>query len=548
MRMSFMLPGGLLSILFSVTLVAQPGNPGVPANPLTDSRSPIFGKDIVINDQPGQNQQGVAVCSAFNGWLYSAFSYNNTDNQTSVTIFRSTDNGITWGQFFDGSVGMPGITAPKIEIMACGSTETDLKLFIGILFYDTVFLGAGASVNRINGSSGVLESLLFENNNVRDFALANDNLYPAVSSNPYSIALLVSKLGTADSLILLTSSNGGTSFDNQKIVDLEPQYSPNISKKVGLSYGYSSSQSTGRYFAVWEKQNKYSTADLGHVYSAHSEPHFNSPITIPVCLDCFDTSLTNRCNTPVIACQANDLANDSSNLTAIILFQKFIPASNEFALHSMYNMQATSSGYFKSMTIAPSIYPKLQADICYNPFDSNFVITCFSPTDHKLPLITNNFNLRNPDSWNIESQGYNDQPDIEEPYPKVELNNLLHSTANVWIENRYSGNNSAMFDAQYSTYTGLYDREVTISGEGIKIFPSPANSIATIEFESKSKGTASIKLFDQLGILVSSETRHTIHPGTNCLKFNVMALSTGIYLCTVESDGFITTGKFVVIK
>jgi len=75
MKIQFFLYGWLLSILFSGTLMAQSGNPGVSANPLTGSRSPIFGKDIVINDQPGQNQQNLSVCSAFNGWLYAVYFY-----------------------------------------------------------------------------------------------------------------------------------------------------------------------------------------------------------------------------------------------------------------------------------------------------------------------------------------------------------------------------------------------------------------------------------------------------------------------------------------
>jgi hypothetical protein len=163
MKIQFFLYGWLLSILFSVTLVAQPGNPGVLANPLTDSRSPIFGKDIVINDQPAQNQQGVTICSAFNGWLYSAYSHNNPDNMTSVTIMRSKDNGINWTQLFDGSVGMVGVTIPKVEILACGTNESAIKLFLGMIFCDTSYNSTGAGVDRLDGNTGFLEKDMSRN-------------------------------------------------------------------------------------------------------------------------------------------------------------------------------------------------------------------------------------------------------------------------------------------------------------------------------------------------------------------------------------------------
>jgi len=57
---------------------------------------------------------------------------------------------------------------------------------------------------------------------------------------------------------------------------------------------------------------------------AHSEPDFNSPFTTPVCLDSLDSTGINKNRNPKITCQFSIADNDSSNLTEIILAEKWI--------------------------------------------------------------------------------------------------------------------------------------------------------------------------------------------------------------------------------
>ncbi len=538
----------LLGFTAALPLFAQnQGNPQ-PQLPLSPSGSPLFGKDIVINDQPGQNQQGVTICSAFNGWLYSAYSHNNPDNMTSVTIMKSTDNGITWIQLFDGSVGMTGITIPKVELLVCGSNESEIKLFLGMQYCDTAFNSTGVGVDRLDGNTGFLEEVLFEDGSVRDFALAQDNLFPALNANPFSIGLLFSKVGYADSLILKTSGNGGVSFNSQKIVAIEPHNSTDIFKKVALSYGICPSKNTGRYFAAWEKQNKYSTSNLGHIFTAHSEPYFNSVFTTPVCLDNLDPAITNRCNTPVIACQANNIDNDSSNLTEIILFQKYLQGSNEADLQGCYNLQSTSSSYFNLMTLGSSTDTRSQPDICFNPFDSKFLVTYFNSSKHLLPFLTNQFNLTTPDSWAIVTPGYNDHSEIESPNPKVEINYIQYSSVNVWLENRYGANNLSMFDAQYSTYTG-YDRNPKFKKDlVIHLFPNPCTDYVTIQFDLPEEEIANVLIFDPIGNKMESKRTEIINAGIHEYKLNVSNFSTGCYFYKVETKHTISSGKLLVIR
>jgi len=107
----------LLSFISILGLHAQPelfGGKTIPLKP----QSPLFGKDIVINDEPDQNRQVVRICSALNGWLFAVYSYNDSDNQAALTILKSTDAGINWIQLFDASVGVISSIIPNIAIVA----------------------------------------------------------------------------------------------------------------------------------------------------------------------------------------------------------------------------------------------------------------------------------------------------------------------------------------------------------------------------------------------------------------------------------------------
>src|SRR5512138_2622294 len=95
-------------LLICITrLSAQSGFSGgsiVPYSP----KSPLFGKDIIIDNQPTQNQRNTAICSAFNGWLF-AFSapYDSTDHTTHFYLLKSVDSGISWNIIHSDIYGGP---------------------------------------------------------------------------------------------------------------------------------------------------------------------------------------------------------------------------------------------------------------------------------------------------------------------------------------------------------------------------------------------------------------------------------------------------------
>ena len=186
------LPGVFVFILFLSSIMglhAQPGNFGEPIIPSKQSKSILFGFDNFINDKPLQNQRNIAICSAFNGWLYATYSYfDNNLYQDALTILRSNDNGTSWSVLFDGSYGTFHIGISKMEILACGDDTADIKLFVGLGLFDTLDMYHSVNIIRFD-KNGVAELEILNDNSVqvRDFALASDDLYPANNSNLSSV-------------------------------------------------------------------------------------------------------------------------------------------------------------------------------------------------------------------------------------------------------------------------------------------------------------------------------------------------------------------------
>jgi hypothetical protein len=513
----------------------------------TKLQSPLFGKDIVINNQPQQNQQAAAICSAFNGWLYSSYSYNNINGQTSASIFKSTDNGINWTQIFDASVGVNGITIPKITLIACGSNIADLKIFLGVLFYDTVYHQGNAAVDRINGNTGLLEAEILQDNDgvTNDFALSSDNFFPAFNSNPNSIGVILSKSGILDSLLVETSSNGGLSFDHRYLLKSEPHNSSTIFNKVSLSYGYSASKNTGRYFATWEERNINNNPNLGHIYTAHSEPNFNSAFTRPVCIDSLDPSGINKMRNPVIACQISGSDNDSSNLTEVIMAEKQLSLNN-YDIRGFYNLQSATSNHFNELTISSSPNNKTQADINFNLYNSTFMLTYFDSTSRSLPFLTNNVNLPNPDNWNIITTAYNDNDNLVSPNPKLNINYNQQSGINVWILGGNNGNGIALFDAPYSTYTGFTSSSQLSNNLNLNIFPNPCSSYISVEFELPNTEHIQLNIYNIQGVLISTLMDQSFCFGKHTIRLNVSNLPSNCYLYKFESDNKPLFGKLIV--
>jgi hypothetical protein len=314
-----------------------------------------------------------------------------------------------------------------------------------------------------------------------------------------------------------------------------------------LNYGRSPSYPNGRYFAVWEEQENQSSI-LGHIYTAHTEPNFDSSFTRPICLDSLDPASINKVRNPAIACQYNNVDNDSANLTEVVLFEKYKPSSDDYDVTGFYNLQVTTTSHFRPLNIAATSNNELQPDISFNPYNSTFMMTYFDSTEKKLPFLTNNVNLANPDSWNVNSQGYNDNSNLAAPYPKVKLNFGQQDGMNAWISEGTGGNGIALFDAPYSTYTGVSGHRIGGSVKLYGSYPNPCSTTIRIAFELKNAGIVTIDVMDIMGQTLGTVTDQVYSPGKHVVKYDVSNLQNGNYLYELRSGDFTVTGKFVVIR
>jgi hypothetical protein len=525
----------LILILFmipSVMVNAQPSSGWSNGAPLKQGDSPMFGTDVVIHNEPDRDQRNVAICSAFNGWLYAVYSYYD-GIQPMVTMLRSTDKGLTWSVLFDGTSYYINNVITKFDIMACGNSISELKIYLIEAVYDPIGWGeyGWVWVGRYNGEPFSPEVMLLEDQTSwnTDIAIASDQNFPAVNSSPYSIAIAYSKHGVKDSLLFYSSSNGGMSFDNKRVVATSDQRI----EKVALSYGRSSSKPEGRYFVAWEEKFPQN-ALLGHVYTAHSEPYFNSPFTTPVCLDSIVPNAINQVRNPSIACQANNVDNDSSNLTKIVMMEKYHPDSSYYETVGFYNMQATSSRFFNDFRVVSTSGNSIQPDVRFNPYDSTFMLTYFDSEDKKLPYAVNNFNLTTPDSWNFISNAYNDSGNITAPDPQVKLNYEFKTGINCWVSDGSNSKGVALFDAPYHTYTDIQDNCLNVIGMEHGVFPNPCSREANIWFKLLNPGNVRVSLYDILGNYISRVENDLYPAGKSIVKLNTSALKSGCYYYRIE--------------
>ena len=539
-----------VSFLFLLNIIqSQPTSYPYSGFPLKHTDSPLFGKDIIINYNPNQDQRNVALCSAFNGWLYAAYSYvvHNPpfDDDPYFVFLRSVDNGITWEILWDYVYPVNNGRCTCINLTALGDSISNIKVFLSAVVANTPEGHGIGFVDRFNGNTGAGELALFESDGIFSIALTSDFNYPAINANPNSMGFIYSRTSyIKDTVAFFSSSDGGQTFSNHKILSVSSKALLN----VDVAYGRSLSENMGRYFAVWEEKNSYNSS-IGHIYTAHTEPNFNSSFSSPNMLDSIDSTNINMCRNPVIACQYNDIDNDSLNITEIVLFENYLPESNNYDIIGLYNMKPTNTNYFKKFILDSSPNNKQQPSIKFNPFDSTFMVTYYDSTTQKLPFLLNNFSMSNPDAWQVVNSGYNDNSNLSAPYPRVALNLGQQQGVNFWTGEGTGGKGVALFDAPYSTYTGISNVINTDDASIVKTYPNPCNQKMYFSFELNKSAFVSIAVQSMLGRPIGTITNRLYPEGKNTIQYDVSYLPTGFYFYKFDSNnGIKTTGTFIILR
>jgi len=533
-----------LLLFSSIFLSAQTHKNGEPLLPLNPGRSVIFGKDIVLNPRPDEDQVTVRVCSAYNGWLYAMYTYDSL-GYAWQTVIKSEDNGIHWSVLLNEMYPDQNSNYKSLDIMVLGNSESNLKLFFALVVTNNNWGFGDGWFGNYNAITGTWEKTLLAGPNFRDISFSSDFLFPADFADPYSIGIIFSEVvynGT-ENISSFFSADGGETVSSPETVFVSQKPFRNLS----LAYGRSPSWSSGRYYAVWEQADNVNSP-TGHIYTAHTEPNFNSPFTRPVCIDSLDPSAINLCRNPVIACQYSDTDNDSANLTTVILYEQYDPLNDRFDVKGVYNLQSTLTSCFKPLSFTNPAHENLQPDIAFNPYTSKFMATWYDATDQKLPFVTNNLNFQQPDNWTVVSTGFNDASNLENPDPKVRLSFSEQKGINVWRSEGTGGNGIALFDAEYSTYTSVSEID---HGEGERLlgtYPNPCDQYLNIAFELEKSEKVMIRLYHLSGQELKTLCDQTYPPGKNIFRTLTADLSPGTYIYTFKAGEFSGYGKFSVIN
>jgi hypothetical protein len=526
-----------LALSFTVVMLegiqAQHGFSGYlePVKP----QSPAFGKDIVILDNNSQDQRDVAICGAFNGWLYSAYSfYYPVGGFMAVNILRSTDGGITWTVINRDDLP-PNCGSPiSISIAAGGNSLATLKLFVAWTVTDNALhYPAFGQIDRFN-ANGSWEAMLTYFLHVWDISLATDGSYPAANSNPFSLGVLYSTFhvsGSRDTVGFYSSADGGMTLTNRQVLATTSKRFP----KVSLAYGRCPSYGSGRYFATWEEDQTY-TSGIGNIYASHSEPGFNSAFTTPVYLNGFDPLSVNKTRRPLLSCQSGGSDNDSLNLTEVIMVEKQLSPAT-YDTRGFYNLQAATSNHFDEFSVTSPTNNKIQPNITFKPVNSTFMLTYYDSVANALPALAKDMNMADPGSWNFFDNAYNDSPDIIAPFPVVAYNPVMQDCAFSWVKEGTGGNGVDMFDEQSSTYTGTGTDQ--IYDHGILVYPNPATGrIMIMERGPAVNGTLSI--LDPDGREVFAD-----HVVQMPFRADVSEFPAGLYLVRLIDNNGMRMGRFV---
>jgi hypothetical protein len=96
--------------------------------------------------------------------------------------------------------------------------------------------------------------------------------------------------------------------------------------------------------------------------------------------------------------------------------------------------------------------------------------------------------------------------------------------------------------------TLVHDLPVAASGQDMNIYPNPATDRASVSFSLQKDEEVCLRIFDEQGRLVQQITEGKMTTGNHVLTFDASTRTSGIYFCSLETGGTVTTRRLVVVK
>jgi hypothetical protein len=534
----------LLSVLF-VFGVANTfgqggiGRQGVPFKPMIPG---LYATDVIIDDNPAQDQRGANLSIAFNGWAYDVHLVTQ-GALAGYTISKSVDDGATWS-YFSGNI-LDNYYNTAVDLVVCGSSTADLRLFQAGIAWVASITSYVLYVDEYDATTGSFLGEIFNEASqygFYDVKIVSDYKFPSFGASPYSLGLLFSRYSpSTDSLIFISSPDAGVTFSNRKIIATTGMYM----NKISLAHGSCSNYYNGRYYAAWEQ--KAFNARVGQTWVSHCTPYFYSDWEAPTRLDDLAGSSLDLTKNPVVACQENLWDNDLTNFTTIVLFDRDYGGNGlDYDVIGMYNKEsAGTTGTWTRFDISNSFNDDFESDITFDPSYNNFLVTWCDSTAQALPYVVQGQNMPDPSNWFVINSAYNGSANLVNPFPKVEINPVYTQVGHVWIGNRLGGFGMATWDAEYSTL-GIPPAGQDPGTPSIKVFPNPADTKATLAFNLNEDAHVTITLINVYGQTVSVISDRNLTAGQQNITFDVSGLPGGCYYYNFNNWNSGGSGKIVV--
>ncbi|MEI7492573.1 MAG: T9SS type A sorting domain-containing protein [Bacteroidota bacterium] len=489
--------------------------------PLKDLSSPVYGTDVIMHDDPAQDQNNAAISVAMNGWIYTCYSVPTGG----YYLLLSNDDGRTWTS---SSLIWPLYTITHLDIIATGSTPSGLRIYVAFTGYDTGtpsswFADVDSFNSDFSGQSTFVIDYMTGNYGYGDIKIASDFRFPGIGTSPFGLGIILTRNENSISRALyIYSMDAGHTYITREIYSSSYKFL----RKATIAYGLGATNNAGRFYLAFESLNSLSDM-AGDVFMAFTASSINSSLNLYV------PFATSTYRNPSMVCQAN-LTNNSAGEFTVILFAEFFENSTGISmLGGIFNTTPVANPYdYSTFTPATSSGNTTEADASFDPAYNNFLLTYFDIGSQQLNYMVHEQNMANPDSWNMIRTGYNDQPTLTAPWPKVRINPLRLQVAHVWIANP-SANGVALFDAEYST-VGMPENLEPASLK-LTVNPNPVSHTAKISFAMARPGDATVKFVNINGQTVFIKTFNSLPAGITAEAVDLSSLPTGVYFCSLST-------------
>ena len=519
------------------------------ARPTDNPRSPHFATDEIVQNKPGDNQRHPRIAAAFNGWLYAAYTINDTTTKRGgIYVSFSKDNGQTWKKFvtyeFNNSFYR------YTDVAVGGSDTSNISVFVAGTLLNLSNGSSTIYIDKFDGSSGdLITGQVYERSlgalSITSMAVFCDNSFPSSLSAPFSVSILYAVHGgVQDSLFFAASVNGGQTFTIRNTI----AHTTGAFRKVALGYGRSPSVIAGAYYAAWEMLNTPAST-LGHIYVSHTKLTIGNGWNTPFCLDSLSPATLGLCRNPAVSCQQSALNNDVGDLSVVVGFERASAGNmTNMDIVGCGNKKAFSSSTWNPFTVATTAENDLQPALAFNPASNRFLITYYDSTNGQLPYAVQDVNLNTPNAWLYLTSQYNDQrTNLTAPHPVIAINPSVQEACFLWTgENAGNGNGVALFDAEYAGLaTGIITPALTENWTG-NPYPNPAKGNINIPLGFAAPVKMNSVIYDLLGNQVGGQEEISFSSGTQLLTFDISTLENGVYFCRMETGGVAHTIRFIV--